>query len=89
MCADALKVFLQNKRRNFRDEKKKILKTKSGQPASDGYMGKWKFFKALMFLDTVDGNSGKRGLSDDFGGGTEVDGVSRQMLHPYLHFCLR
>lgn len=81
-------MLLQNKRRNFRDEKK-ILKTKSGQPASDGYMGKWKFFKALMFLDTVDGNSGKRGLSDDFGGGTEVDGVSRQMLHPYLHFCLR
>ncbi|KAG0415859.1 hypothetical protein HPB47_006969 [Ixodes persulcatus] len=28
-----------------------------------------------MFLDTVDGNSGKRGLSDDYGGGTEVDGV--------------
>ncbi|KAG0439226.1 hypothetical protein HPB47_016716 [Ixodes persulcatus] len=73
---EALKVLLQNKRRNFRDEKKKILKTKSGQPASDGYMGKWKFFKALMFLDTVDGNSGKRGLSDDFGGGTEVDGAS-------------
>ncbi|CAN7939024.1 unnamed protein product [Ixodes hexagonus] len=68
-----LKLFLQYKRRTFREEKKKILKTKSGQPADDLYLGKWKFFAAMKFLDTTQRTLAKRSTSEDIEV-VEVDG---------------
>ncbi|KAL1442774.1 hypothetical protein MTO96_046249, partial [Rhipicephalus appendiculatus] len=46
-----LKRFFDNKRRTYRLERKKVDHTKSDQPASDVYVGRWKFYKALKFLD--------------------------------------
>lgn len=71
--ADSLKLLLKNKRRTFREEKKKILQTKSGQPSGDVYIGKWKFYKAMLFLDASDANPGKRTCSDDYGEAVEED----------------
>ncbi|XP_040069115.1 uncharacterized protein LOC120842152 [Ixodes scapularis] len=65
--ADSLKLLLKNKRRTFREEKKKILQTKSGQPSDDVYIGKWKFYRAMLFLDASDVNPGKRTCSDNYG----------------------
>ncbi|XP_077522944.1 uncharacterized protein LOC144133655 [Amblyomma americanum] len=48
---DYVKTLFKNKRRTYREEKKKMLYTKSGQGADDVYIGKWKFFKAMMFID--------------------------------------
>ncbi|CAN7939229.1 unnamed protein product [Ixodes hexagonus] len=82
-----LKLFLQYKRRTFREEKKKILKTKSGQPADDLYLGKWKFFAAMKFLDTTQRTSAKRSTSEDFEV-VEVDGVSDRNIHSPPSPCL-
>ncbi|KAH6921366.1 hypothetical protein HPB50_027639 [Hyalomma asiaticum] len=51
MTLQSFKLFLKNKRRAFREERKKILHIKSGQPTDDVYVGKWKFFNALRFLE--------------------------------------
>ncbi|KAH6943019.1 hypothetical protein HPB50_014026 [Hyalomma asiaticum] len=53
---NALRTFFNNKRRTYRNERKKVNKTKSGQPADDAYAGKWKFFTALSFLETTRGH---------------------------------
>ncbi|KAG0417783.1 hypothetical protein HPB47_005362 [Ixodes persulcatus] len=65
--SDSLKLLLKNKRRTFREEKKKILQTKSGQPSDDIYIGKWKFYRAMLFLDASDANPGKRTCSENYG----------------------
>ncbi|KAM7289016.1 hypothetical protein ISCGN_029153 [Ixodes scapularis] len=65
---DFLKGFLQNKRRTYRDERKKILKTKSGQAADEAYSGKWKFFSAMRFLDGATTRAGMGMSSFDFAG---------------------
>ncbi|KAL3213939.1 hypothetical protein MRX96_007339 [Rhipicephalus microplus] len=48
---EGLKRYFDNKRRTYRLERKKADHTKSAQPASDVYIGRWKFYKALKFLD--------------------------------------
>lgn len=39
------------KRKQYNDEKKKKMTTRSGQAAAS-YIGKWKYFEALSFLDS-------------------------------------
>ncbi|CAN7976118.1 unnamed protein product [Ixodes persulcatus] len=68
---DFLKGYLQNKRRTYRDERKKILKTKSGQAAEEAYSGKWKFFSALRFLDGATTRAGMGMSSFDFAGDSD------------------
>ncbi|XP_077545310.1 uncharacterized protein LOC144158349 [Haemaphysalis longicornis] len=64
---DGLKSFMQNKRRTYREERKKVVHTKSGQPADDVYVGKWKFFGALKFLDGATQATDSHSVSEDFG----------------------
>ncbi|KAM7293398.1 uncharacterized protein ISCGN_026528 [Ixodes scapularis] len=48
---EGVRSFFQNKRRIYRREKEKIMKTKSGQAAEDTYNGRWRFYRSLLFLD--------------------------------------
>ncbi|KAH6932645.1 hypothetical protein HPB50_008229 [Hyalomma asiaticum] len=71
---DALRTFFNNKRRTYRNERKKVNKTKSGQPADDVYAGKWKFFTALSFLETTQRPPVRRTVTESFG---ETDALTR------------
>ncbi|KAM7314036.1 hypothetical protein ISCGN_003821 [Ixodes scapularis] len=65
-ATDFLKGFFQDNRRTYRDERKKILKTKSGQAAEEAYSRKWKFFSALRFLGGATSRAGIGMSSSDF-----------------------
>ncbi|KAM7284933.1 uncharacterized protein ISCGN_031931 [Ixodes scapularis] len=48
---EGVRSFFQNKRRIYRREKEKIMKTKSGQAAEYTYNSRWRFYRSLLFLD--------------------------------------
>lgn len=72
---DGLKNIFQNKRRTFRQERKKVV-SKSGHPAEDVYLGKWKFFSSLRFLEALTKETSALSVNDDFQDGEEMDGES-------------
>lgn len=62
---EALKTFFNNKRRTYRQEKKKLGTSRNGQASGDFYAGKWKYFHCLTFLDAAK-PAGTRTYSEAF-----------------------
>ncbi|KAH6933264.1 hypothetical protein HPB50_013918 [Hyalomma asiaticum] len=71
---ESLRTFFNNKRRTYRNERKKVGSTRSGQPAEDSYTGKWKFFSAMTFLEATQRLPVRRTVTEAFGDETDVDG---------------
>ncbi|KAH7969675.1 hypothetical protein HPB52_021023 [Rhipicephalus sanguineus] len=80
---EVLKTLFANKRRTFRKEKKKVSDTKSGQALAECYSGKWKFYRAMKFLEGINqpahrfvsGARSAQGMVDELGDLSNADEV--------------
>ncbi|KAL1477349.1 hypothetical protein MTO96_035800 [Rhipicephalus appendiculatus] len=78
---EALKTLFANKRRTFRKEEKKVSDTKSDQALAECYSGKWKFFRAMKFLEGINqpthrfvsGTRSAQGMVDELGDLSNAD----------------